>query len=73
MRINHQQMELFFAVFVMHGGDEHAAGIDTHHRARREVRDSDAGLSNQFFRLIIVVNTTQNDPIYASSVVQNEL
>ena len=66
-------MQLFFAVFVMHGGDEHTAGVDTHHRARREVRDSDAGLSNQFFRLIILVNTAQNDPIYAGSVVQNEL
>ena len=73
VRINHQQMQLFLAVFVMHGGDEHTAGIDTHHRSRRQIGDGDAGLSNQFFRLIIFVNTTQNDPIYAGSVVQNEL
>ena len=73
MVIYHKQMELFFAVFMMHGGDEHTAGIDTHHRARREVRDSDAGLAYQLLRLVIVVNTTQNDPIYAGSVVQNEL
>ena len=73
VRIHHQQMELFFAVFVMHGGDQHTAGVDTHHRAGRQVRNGDAGLSNQLFRLIILVNSAQNDPIYAGSVVQNEL
>ena len=52
-------MQLFFAVFVMHGGDEHTAGIDAHHGSGGQVGDGDAGLSNQFFRLIIVVNTTQ--------------
>ena len=58
-------MQFFFAVFVMHGGDEHTAGIDTHHGAGRQVGDCDAGLSNQFFRLIILVNSAQNDPICA--------
>ena len=53
--------------------NQHTAGIDTHHRSRRQIGDCDAGLSNQLLRLIIVVNTTQNDPIYAGSVVQNEL
>ena len=66
-------MELFLAVFVMHGGDQHTAGIDTHHRSRRQIGDCNAGLTDQFFRLILIVNTTQNDPIYAGSVVQNEL
>ena len=66
-------MQLFFAVFVMHGRDEHTAGINAHHRAGRQVRDGDAGLSNQFLRLIILVNTTQNDAIFAASVVQDEL
>ena len=66
-------MELFLAVFVMHGGDQHTAGINAHHRAGRQVRNGDAGLSNQLFRLIILVNSAQNDPIYAGSVVQNEL
>ena len=57
VRIDHQQMQLFFAVFVMHGGDKHTAGIDAHHRTRRQVGYSDAGLSNQLLRLIIIVNT----------------
>ena len=73
VRIDHQQMQLFFTVFVMHGWDQHTAGVDTHHRSRRQIGDCNAGLTDQFFRLIIFVNTTQNDPIYAGSVVQNEL
>ena len=40
--IHHQQMELFFAVFVMHGGDQHAAGVDAHHLARGQVDDGDS-------------------------------
>ena len=28
MRIDHQQAELLFAVFVMHGGNEHPTGVD---------------------------------------------
>ena len=64
---------LISAVHHENGRDEHTAGIDTHHRSRRQIGDGDAGLSNQLLRLIILVNTTQNDPIYAGSVVQNEL
>ena len=57
MRIYHQQVELLLAVFVMHGGDEHTARIDAHHSSRWKIYDSDKRLSNQFFRLIISVNT----------------
>ena len=45
MGIDHQQMQLFFAVFLVHGGDEHTAGINAHHRAGRQIRDGDAGLA----------------------------
>ena len=55
MGINHQQMQLFFAVFVMHGGDEHTAGINAHHGSGGQVGDGDAGLAHQLFRLVIVV------------------
>lgn len=66
-------MELFFAVFVMHGGDQHTAGINAHHRAGRQVRNGDAGLADELFRFIILVNSAQNDPICAGSVVEREL
>ena len=73
MRIYHQQVELLFAVFVVNGRDEHTAGIDAHHRTGRKIRDGDTGLANQLFRLIIFMNSAQNDPICACSVVQSEL
>ena len=66
-------MQLFFAVFVMHGGDEHTAGVDAHHGPGREVRDGDAGLAHQLLRLIIFVDAGEDHPIRAGSVVQNEL
>ena len=66
-------MELFLAVFVMHGRDQHTAGINAHHGAGRQVRGSDAGLSNQLFRLIILVDAGEDHPVRAGAVVQNEL
>ena len=66
-------MQSFLAVFVVDGGDQHTAGINTHHRARREIRDGDAGLAHKLLRLIILVNAAQDDAILASTVVQNEL
>ena len=73
MRIDHQQMQLFLAVFLMHGGDQHTAGVDAHHGARRQIRDSDAGLAHQLLRLVILVDAAQNDAVHARAVVQNEL
>ena len=46
-----------YANFFMDGREEHAAGVDAHHSSRWKICDSDKSLSNQFFRLIICVNT----------------
>ena len=73
MGINHQQMELFLAVFVMHGGEQHAAGFYAHHGTGRQVRDGDQRLAHQLLRLVIGVDSAQNDPVRAGAVVQNEL
>ena len=55
--IDHQEMELFFLPFLVDGAEEHTAGFDAHHGSRRKIRDGDAGLSDQLFRLIKGVNT----------------
>ena len=73
MGVDHEEMELFCAFLVVHGGDQHAAGINAHHGAGRQVGDGDAGLADELFRLIIFMNSAQNDPICASSVVEREL
>ena len=54
---HHQKMELLLAVSLVYCGQEHATGVDPHHRSRREIRDGNQGLSDQLFRLIISVNT----------------
>ena len=41
MRIDLRQVELFLVAFFVDGEDEHTAGFDTHHRARRRVEDGD--------------------------------
>ena len=73
MGIDHQQVELLLAVFLVHGGDEHTAGLDAHHGPGREIGDCNAGLSNQLLRLIIFVDAGEDHPIRAGAVVQNEL
>ena len=55
--INHQKMKLFFAFFFMNSTEEHTARVNAHHSSRWKICDSDKSLSNQFFRLIISVNT----------------
>ena len=68
-------MEFFLiaVLLVVHSGQQHAAGVDAHHLPRREIRDRDQGLSDQLFRLIVSVNTGENDAVRACSVIQDEL
>ena len=73
--IDHQKMKFFVftVLLVVHSGQQHAAGVDAHHLPRREIRDRDQGLSDQLFRLIVSVNTGENDAVRACSVIQDEL
>ena len=71
--INHQQVELLLALLLVDGGKEHTAGIDTHHRARRQVGDGNQRLADQFFRLIERMNAGENHAVGTGAVVQREL
>ena len=73
MVVQHQQMELFLTLFMVHGGDQHTAGLDAHHGSGGQVGDGEQGLAHQLFRLVISVDTTQNGALCAGSVVQGEL
>ena len=73
MVVHHQQMELFFSLFLMNGGNQHSAGINAHHGTGRQIGDGKQRLAYQLFRLVIGVNAAQNDPIHTGSVVQSEL
>ena len=63
----------FLPFLMVHGADEHAAGVDAHHLAGRQVGDGDAGLAHQLLRLIVGVDAAEDDPVFAGAVVQHEL
>lgn len=75
MVIHHQKMKLFFiaVLLVVDCGKQHATGIDAHHLPRREIGDGDQCLSDQFFRLIVSMDTGKNDSVCACSIIQSEL
>ena len=71
VRINHQKMKFFFLALMVNGTNQHTAGFNSHHGSGRQIRDGDAGLSDQLFRLIICVNTAQNRPFLVRTVIQS--
>ena len=60
MIVHHQKMQSFLSLFVMYGADQHAAGINSHHLARRQVDNGNRSLSYQIFRLIIIVDSAED-------------
>ena len=54
--VHHQKVQPFFSILLVHRGDQHPTGIDPHHLAGRQVDDGDGGLSDQLFRLVILVD-----------------
>ncbi len=73
MLIHHQQVELLLPLLVMDGGDQHAAGVNAHHLARRQVDDGDGGLADELLRLVILVDAGEDDAVLARAVVEHEL
>ena len=71
--VHHEKVQPLGALLVMHGGDQHAAGIDAHHGSRRQVGDGDAGLAHQFLRLIVLVDAAEDHTVLAAAVIQSEL
>ena len=71
--VHHQQMQLFFLAALIDRGEEHTAGVDAHHRSRRQVRYCNKRLADELFGLIECVDTAQNSPVCACSVVKCEL
>ena len=71
--IDHQKVELFLLAFLVDGAQQHAAGLDAHHGSGGQVGDGDAGLADKLLGLILLMDPAQNHPVFAGSVVQNEL
>ena len=63
-------MQLFLAVHHAHGGEQHAAGLEPHHLARRQVDDRGDRLADELFRLIVHGNAGEDLARRTRSVVQ---
>ena len=72
MGVEHKEVEFFFALFVVDGGEKHTAGVNAHHRARREVSYGDAGLTDELFGLVEGVDTGKDSSVFAGAVVEGE-
>lgn len=54
--VDHEQVQVFFTVFLVDGADDHAAAVDAHHGAWWQIGDGDQGFTDEFFRFIVFVN-----------------
>ena len=59
MWVKHEHVELFFSLFLVLCRDYHAAGVNAHHRSRRQVHYGNERLSDELFRLVESVDTAQ--------------
>lgn len=66
-------MQLFLAVVLVHGGDEHAAGVLAHHLAVGQVEDGNDGLADELIRLIELVDAGEYLARSAGAVIELEL
>ena len=75
MVINHEKVKFFLitVLLIVYCRKQHTTGLDTHHCSRWKVCDCNQSLSNQFFRLIISVNTGKDSSVCACSIIQCEL
>ena len=73
MVVDDEEVQVFFAVFLVDGADDHAAAVDAHHFAWWQVGDGDQGLSNKFLWFVVFVDAGEDGAIFAGSVVEGEL
>ena len=73
VRIYLQEVQLLSTLLAMDSAEQHTAGLNAHHLARRQVDNGNQGLAQQLFRLIEGMNTAQNSAVSASTIIQGKL
>ncbi len=71
--VDHEQVQAFFALHLMDRREQHAARVDAHHRARRQVHDGDERLADELFGFVVHVNARKDHAVGAGAVVEHEL
>ena len=73
MRIHHQEVQFFLALFLMDCTQQHTARIDSHHLTRGKVCDGDTCLSDKFLRLIECMDSAEDRAVCSGAVIQRKL
>ena len=64
-RAQHNEVQLFLALFRMHGGNQHTAGLPAHHFPGGQVGDSHQCLADERLGLVVLGNAGENLPVCA--------
>ncbi len=70
--VDHDEVQRLLALFLVHGGDEHAVGLKAHHLARRQVDYGHEGLADEVLRLVPLVDAGEYLAVDARAVVEDE-
>ncbi len=73
MVVDDEEVQVFFAVFLVDGADDHAAAVDAHHFAWWQVGDGDQGFADEFLWFVVVVDAGEDGSVFAGAVVEGEL
>ena len=68
--MHHEEVELFLALFLVDGREQHAVALDAHHGPRGEVCDGDQRLSDELFGLIEGVDAGKDGAGLSGAVVE---
>ena len=67
MVIHHQKVQFFCAFFLVYRRQQHTAGVNAHHRSRRQIGNRNQRFPQQFFRLVEGTNTAEDRSLKAES------
>ena len=70
--VDHDEVQLFLALFRVDGGKQHAAGLETHHLSGRQVHNRNERLADELLGLIELVDAGENLSVGAGAVVERE-
>lgn len=64
MVVDHEQVQIFLAVLLVDGADDHAAAVDAHHFAWWQVGDGDEGFADEFLWFVVVVDAGEDGAVF---------
>ena len=70
--MEHDKIQLFLALFLVNGGEQHTARLLAHHLSGRQVDDGDQRLAEQLLGLVELRDARKDLAVGAGAVVERE-